>query len=67
VPIPVSRIPITTPSNIPFWLLDTAAPSIARPILEFAMNVNGLGHNINSTAQRRLGDAYTGGDNIPEM
>jgi hypothetical protein len=67
VPIPVSRIPVTTPSNIPFWLLDTAAPSIARPILEFAMNVNGLGHNINSTAQRRLGDAYTGGDNIPEL
>ena len=67
VPIPVSRIPISDPTNIPFWLLDTAAPSIARPILEFAMNVNGLGHNINSAAQRRLGDAYTGGDNIPEM
>ena len=67
VPIPVSRIPITDPTNIPFWLLDTAAPSIARPILEFVMNKNGLGHDINSAAQRRLGDAYTGGDNIPEM
>jgi len=67
VPIPVSRIPITEPKNIPFWLLDTAAPSIARPILEFAMNMNGLGHDINSAAQRRLGDAYTGGDNIPQM
>jgi hypothetical protein len=67
VPIPVSRIPITEPKNIPFWLLDTAAPSVARPILEFAMNMNGLGHDINSAAQRRLGDAYTGGDNIPQM
>jgi hypothetical protein len=67
VPIPVSRIPISEPKNIPFWLLDTAAPSIARPILEFAMNMNGLGHDINSAAQRRLGDAYTGGDNIPQM
>jgi len=67
VPIPVSRIPISEPKNIPFWLLDTAAPSVARPILEFAMNMNGLGHDINSAAQRRLGDAYTGGDNIPEM
>jgi len=67
VPIPVSRIPITEPTNIPFWLFDTAAPSIARPILEFVMNKNGLGHDINSAAQRRLGDAYTGGDNIPEM
>ena len=67
VPIPVSRIPISEPKNIPFWLLDTAAPSVARPILEFAMNMNGLGHDINSAAQRRLGDAYTGGDNIPQM
>ena len=67
VPIPVSRIPVSDPTNIPFWLLDTAAPSIARPILEFAMNKNGLGHDINSAAQRRLGDAYTGGDNIPEV
>ena len=67
VPIPVSRIPISDPTNIPFWLLDTAAPSLARPILEYAMNKNGLGHDINSAAQRRLGDAYTGGDNIPEM
>jgi hypothetical protein len=66
VPIPVSRIPISDMSNIPNWILDTAAPSIVRPILEFAMNMNGLGHNINSAAQRRLGDAYTGGDNIPE-
>jgi hypothetical protein len=66
VPIPVSRIPISDLSNIPNWALDTAAPSIVRPILEFAMNMNGLGHNINSAAQRRLGDAYTGGDNIPE-
>jgi hypothetical protein len=66
VPIPVSRIPISDPANIPYWILDTAAPSIFRPILEFAMNKNGLGHDINSAAQRRLGDAYTGGDNIPE-
>ena len=66
VPIPVSRIPISDPSNIPYWILDTIAPSNVRPILEFAMNKNGLGHDINSAAQRRLGDAYTGGDNIPE-
>jgi hypothetical protein len=67
VPIPVSRIPISDPTNIPFWLLDTAAPSLARPMLEFVMNKNGLGHDINSAAQRRLGDAYTGGDNIPQL
>jgi hypothetical protein len=65
VPIPVSRIPITeSPFN---WFLDSIAPSTIRPILEFTMNKNGLGRDINSTAQRRMGDAYTGGDNIPEL
>ena len=65
VPIPVSRIP---PTEAPFnWLLDTIAPSFIRPILEFTMNKNGLGRDINSASQRRMGDAYTGGDNIPEM
>jgi hypothetical protein len=67
VPIPVSRIPVDDPTNIPFWLMDTIAPSFVRPILEYVMNKNGLGHDINSAAQRRMGDAYTGGDNIPEM
>ena len=65
VPIPVSRIsPIESPDK---WLLDSIAPSFFRPLLEFVMNTNGLGREINSTAQRRLGDAYTGGDHIPEM
>jgi hypothetical protein len=65
VPIPVSRInPIEKSTE---WLLDSIAPSFFRPLLEFVMNTNGLGRDINSTAQRRLGDAYTGGDHIPEM
>jgi hypothetical protein len=65
VPIPVSRIsPIESPDK---WLLDSIAPSFFRPLLEFVMNTNGLGREINSTAQRRMGDAYTGGDHIPEM
>jgi hypothetical protein len=65
VPIPVSRIsPLESPDK---WLLDSIAPSFFRPLLEFVMNTNGLGREINSTAQRRLGDAYTGGDHIPEM
>ena len=65
VPVPVSRIPVTeSPFN---WFLDSIAPSTIRPILEFAMNKNGLGRDINSSAQRRMGDAYTGGDNIPEL
>jgi hypothetical protein len=30
------------------------------------MNTNGIGQAINSAATRRMGDAYTGGDRIPE-
>ena len=31
------------------------------------MNTNGIGQTINSAATRRMGDAFTGGDRIPEI
>jgi hypothetical protein len=65
VPIPVSRM--SAPDNPMVYFVDSIAPSFVRPIVEFAMNKNGLGQDINSTSQRRMGDAYTGGDNVPEM
>jgi hypothetical protein len=50
------------------WLVDSVTPSVGRPLVEFVMNKNGLGHEIkNDAASRKLGDAYTGGDNIPEI
>lgn len=65
VPIPVSRMP---PLEMPIeFILDSIAPSLARPILEFALNKNGLGQDIYNDQNRRFGDAYTGGDKIPEM
>jgi hypothetical protein len=65
VPIPVSRMP---PLEMPIeFFLDSIAPSLTRPILEFALNKNGLGQNIYNDQNRRFGDAYTGGDKIPEM
>jgi hypothetical protein len=65
VPIPVSRMP---PLEMPLeFVLDSIAPSLARPILEFALNKNGLGQDIYNDQNRRFGDAYTGGDKIPEM
>jgi hypothetical protein len=67
LPIPVSRMPVTDAESAVKWAIDSAAPSFVRPLVEFAMNKNGLGQDINSAAQRRMGDAYTGGDNIPEM
>lgn len=65
LPLPVSRInPIDQPAA---WLMDSALPSALRPFLEWTMNVDGLGREIYNNRQSRYGDAYTGGDNIPEL
>jgi hypothetical protein len=53
--------------NFPAWAMDTATPSIMRPFFEFQMNMDGLGREIYNNRQTRVGDAYTGGDSIPEL
>jgi hypothetical protein len=66
VPIPVSRMP---PADNPLaFAVDSIAPSTVRPVIEFLINKNGLGQDIyNSASGRRMGDAFLGGDKIPEM
>ena len=65
LPLPFSRIsPI---DNFPAFAIDSALPSIARPFVEYVMNLDGLGREIYNNRQSRYGDAYTGGDNIPEV
>lgn len=64
LPLPVSRIPITEKPL--HWLGDTLLPSVMRPYFEYLFNVNGIGQAINSASQRKFGDAFTGGDRIPE-
>jgi len=65
LPLPFSRIsPI---DNFPAFMIDSVTPSMARPFLEYVMNLDGLGREIYNNRQSRYGDAYTGGDNIPEM
>jgi hypothetical protein len=64
LPLPVSRInPFDNPGA---FVVDSALPSVARPIVEYMMNIDGLGREIYNNRQSRFGDAYTGGDNIPE-
>jgi len=64
LPLPVSQInPMDKPAA---WLMDSALPSVMRPFLEWTMNVDGLGREIYNNRPNRFGDAYTGGDNIPE-
>ena len=65
VPIPVSRMNIG--DNPALWMLDSLTPSMFRPAMEFVVNKNGLGQSIYNDANRRMGDAYLGGDNIPEI
>jgi len=65
LPLPVSRIsPI---DNFPAFAMDSVTPSAFRPFFEYVMNLDGLGREIYNNRQSRFGDAYTGGDNIPEM
>jgi hypothetical protein len=66
VPIPVSRM---KPADDPLaFAIDSIAPSTVRPFIEFLINKNGLGQDIyNSASGRRMGDAFLGGDRIPEM
>jgi hypothetical protein len=65
LPIPISKIPV---SEQPLkWAFDSIVPSVLRPISEYIMNTNGIGQAINSATMRRFGDAFTGGDRIPEV
>jgi hypothetical protein len=65
LPIPISKIPV---SEQPLkWAFDSVVPSMLRPISEYIMNMNGIGQTINSATQRKFGDAFTGGDRIPEV
>jgi hypothetical protein len=65
VPLPISKIPA---SEAPLaFAVDSLMPTVIRPLTEFLMNKNGIGQDINSATSRRMGDAYTGGDKIPEI
>ena len=65
MPLPASKINIW--DNPAAWAMDSATPSVFRPFLEYTMNMDGLGREIYNNRQTRSGDAYTGGDNIPEL
>ena len=65
LPIPVSRI--SPVDNFPAWAMDSVTPSALRPFFEYVMNMDGLGREIYNNRQTKYGDAYTGGDNIPEV
>jgi hypothetical protein len=65
VPIPVSRMKFSDDPLM--WAVDSALPSFMRPAVEFSVNINGIGQTIYNDSNRRMGDAYLGGDNIPQV
>jgi hypothetical protein len=68
LPIPMSRIPPTESLESSLkWAVDSVTPSVLRPIVEYIMNTNGIGQAINSANMRKYGEAFTGGDKIPEI
>jgi len=65
MPLPQSRInKFDQPAA---WLMDSATPSVLRPFFEWQMNIDALGREIYNNRNTRMGDAYTGGDSIPEI
>jgi hypothetical protein len=65
VPLPISKI--DKMQNPTAWAVDSLAPSALRPLVEFAMNTDGLGRSIYSDRQSRYADAFLGGDNVPDI
>ena len=64
VPLPVSKMDVTeNPIN---FIIDSISPSIARPLLQFALNKDGLGRGIYNEPYRRMADAFSGSDRVPE-
>jgi hypothetical protein len=65
LPLPVSRInPLENPE---IAIVDSVLPSVVRPFVEHAMNKNAFGQEIYNNHQSKYGDAFTGGDNIPDI
>jgi hypothetical protein len=64
-PLPISKMPWSEMAGLAAF--DTVTPSILRPLFEYYVNTDGVGRAINSTSNRRLGDAYTGSDRVPQV
>lgn len=65
LPVPVARFNPTT--NPGAWFIDSITPSALRPVIEFQMNIDTFGKQIYNSRTSRYGDAYTGGEYIPEI
>jgi len=68
LPIPTSRInPIESFENFGAWLIDSATPSAARPLVEFVLNVDAMGNPIYNSRSGKYADAFSGSTRPSEL
>lgn len=73
--IPVAMeayLPLPTPKYSPVdhplaFIVGSVTPTFARPVVEFAMNVDEFGQEIYTNRMNQFGDPYTGGEKLPPM
>ena len=49
------------------WFVDTVSPSPIKPAMEYVMNRDSMDNEIINTRQSKYTEAYTGGQNIPQI
>lgn len=67
-----SAIPIPAPQYSPFdhptaFFVNSVMPSVVRPLLEYALNVDAFGKEIYVNRMNQYSDPYTGGERLPEI
>ena len=65
LPLPVSRSKLT--DDPVFYFLDSIAPSIVRPFIEYTANTNTFGYQITRQRATTVGGAYGGSMNTDEL
>jgi Sec-independent protein translocase protein TatA len=73
VPIAMdSAVPIPSPQYSPFdhptaFFVNSVMPSVVRPLMEYALNVDAFGKEIYVNRMNQYSDPYTGGERLPEI
>jgi hypothetical protein len=65
LPIPASRI--NPFENFGAWVIDSATPSAARPLVEFVLNVDAMGNPIYNSRAGKYADAFSGSTRPSEL
>jgi hypothetical protein len=65
LPLPFSKTDPT--DNLAVWMIDSLTPAPLRPLVQFTLNVDGLGRRIYNDTQSKYSNVFVAGFNIPEI